>query len=161
MLWNGSSTSKLVVFCHTLSPMSAGSWLLWSLFLYRIHLWFKDSITNHNHRSKISYQLLMIEFTQSKTLIPESYTLCWINDGTLDNKCLWMWKGFISPKTATRPQVKICALQQQDVISLCSRQITVLLLAVVFINSQPWLLVLNIFIFFCLFSRQIHPEANK
>ena len=118
-----------------------------SLFLYRIPFWFKDSITIHNPRSKISNQLSMIEFTQSKTLIPESYTLLKKGWNTRHHVCecekilfcqtpTRSQKRQRDPKSPTRPEVKICALQQQDVISLCSRQITVLLLAVVFINSR-------------------------
>ena len=163
-------SSNLVVFCHTPSSMLTWSWLDSSdlYFFIRFNCGSKILLKSLilDQRSPTNYQWSNLQNPKPRF---RKVTHCWRKDGTLDTTCVNVkmilfcqtptrsQKRQRDPKSPTRPEVKICALQQQDVISLCSRQITVLLLAVVFINSRHWLLVLNLFIFFCLFRKQIHP----
>ena len=142
-------SSNLVVFCHTPSSMLTWSWLDSSdlYFFIRFNCGSKILLKSLilDQRSPTNYQWSNLQNPKPWFRKVTHYVEERMEHSTPSvfecEKVLFCQTPTRSQKRQRDPQVKICALQQQDVISLCSRQITVLLLAVVFINSQHWLLL--------------------
>ena len=148
-------SSNLVVFCHIPSPMSTWTWLYSDLYFFigfRCGSKILSQSIIQDQKSPTNYQWSNLH-NRKPWFRKVTHSVEERMEHSTSSVCVNLIRLILPnaneiPETPTRPQVKICALQQQDVISLCSRHITVLLLAVVFINSQHWLLVLNLFIFF-------------